>query len=44
MLVNAIGDADLCSVALNAAMEIVARTAVPVINAPSAVLVTGRCR
>jgi glutathione synthase/RimK-type ligase-like ATP-grasp enzyme len=42
MLVNAIGDADLCGVALNAAMEIVARTTVPVINAPSAVLVTGR--
>jgi glutathione synthase/RimK-type ligase-like ATP-grasp enzyme len=42
MIVNAIGDADLCGAALNAAMQIVARTAAPVINAPSAVLVTGR--
>ncbi len=42
MLVNAIGDADLCGAALHAAMEIVARTAAPVINAPSAVLLTGR--
>jgi glutathione synthase/RimK-type ligase-like ATP-grasp enzyme len=42
LLVNAIGDADLCGVALKAAVEIVARTKAPVINAPSAVLVTGR--
>jgi glutathione synthase/RimK-type ligase-like ATP-grasp enzyme len=42
MIVNAIGDADLCGAALKAAMEIVARTEASVINAPSAVLVTGR--
>jgi glutathione synthase/RimK-type ligase-like ATP-grasp enzyme len=42
MIVNAIGDADLCGAALRAAMAIVARTEAPVINAPSAVLVTGR--
>jgi len=42
MIVNAIGDADLCDAALKSAMEIVARTNAPVINAPSAVLVTGR--
>jgi glutathione synthase/RimK-type ligase-like ATP-grasp enzyme len=42
MIVNAIGDADLCGAALKSAMAIVARTEAPVINAPSAVLVTGR--
>jgi glutathione synthase/RimK-type ligase-like ATP-grasp enzyme len=42
LLVNAIGDADLCGVALKSALQIVARTQAPVINAPSAVLVTGR--
>ncbi|HEY0342236.1 MAG TPA: hypothetical protein VGC34_15640, partial [Steroidobacteraceae bacterium] len=42
MIVNAIGDADLCGAALKSAVAIVARTAAPVINAPSAVLVTGR--
>lgn len=42
MIVNAIGDADLCGAALKSAMAIVARTKAPVVNAPSAVLVTGR--
>ena len=42
MIVNAIGDADLCGAALKAAMAIVARTDAPVINAPAAVQLTGR--
>jgi hypothetical protein len=42
MVVNAIGDADLCGAALKSAMAIVARTKAPVVNAPSAVLSTGR--
>jgi TPR repeat/Tetratricopeptide repeat len=42
MVVNAIGDADLCGAALKSAMAIVARTKAPVVNAPAAVLVTGR--
>jgi Tetratricopeptide repeat/TPR repeat len=42
LIVNAIGDADLCSAALESARAIISRTAAPVINAPSAVLVTGR--
>jgi glutathione synthase/RimK-type ligase-like ATP-grasp enzyme len=42
MVVNAIADADLCRGSLQSAMAIVARTEAPVINAPSAVLVTGR--
>lgn len=42
MVVNAIGDADLCGTSLKAAMAIIARTQAPVINAPSAVLMTGR--
>jgi glutathione synthase/RimK-type ligase-like ATP-grasp enzyme len=42
MVVNAIGDADLGGAALKSAIAIVARTEAPVINAPAAVLVTGR--
>jgi glutamate/tyrosine decarboxylase-like PLP-dependent enzyme/glutathione synthase/RimK-type ligase-like ATP-grasp enzyme len=39
---NAIGDADLAAPALAAAQSLVAGTAAPVINAPAAVLATGR--
>jgi aromatic-L-amino-acid decarboxylase len=39
---NAIGDADLSAPALAAAQSLVALTAAPVINLPSAVLATGR--
>jgi tetratricopeptide (TPR) repeat protein len=39
---NAIGDADLAAPALAAAQSLVALTAAPVINLPSAVLATGR--
>jgi tetratricopeptide (TPR) repeat protein len=39
---NAIGDADLCKQALNRAVKLVDRTFAPVINAPAAVLNTGR--
>ena len=39
---NAIGDADLAGPALAAAQSLVALTAAPVINLPSAVLATGR--
>jgi len=39
---NAIGDADLAPTALEAARSIVARTSAPVVNAPPAVLETGR--
>jgi tetratricopeptide (TPR) repeat protein len=39
---NAIGDADLAAAALVAAQSVVALTAAPVINLPSAVLATGR--
>ncbi len=39
---NAIGDADLAAPALAAAQSLLARTAAPVINPPSAVLATGR--
>jgi aromatic-L-amino-acid decarboxylase len=39
---NAIGDADLAAPALAAAQAVVALTAAPVINLPSAVLATGR--
>lgn len=42
LIVNAIGDADLCCKALDSAVAIVARSSVPVINAPAAVLKTGR--
>ena len=43
LVFNAIGDADLCGPALNAAMALVSRTKAPVINAPAAVARTGRC-
>ena len=39
---NAIGDADLAAAALAAAQSVLALTAAPVINPPSAVLATGR--
>lgn len=42
VMFNSIGDADLCSNALKAACAIVARTRAPVVNAPQAVLRTGR--
>ncbi|HVX76068.1 MAG TPA: tetratricopeptide repeat protein [Bradyrhizobium sp.] len=42
LIFNAIGDADLCRPALEAASRLVARTAVPVINDPRAVMRTGR--
>ena len=42
LVFNAIGDADLAGHALAAAKSMMALTAAPVINAPSAVLATGR--
>ncbi len=42
LIVNAIGDADLCAEALAAAEAIVARSAAPVINPPALVRRTGR--
>jgi hypothetical protein len=42
VVVNAIGDADLCGVALSNAMKLLARTGAPVINHPAQVLPTGR--
>ncbi len=42
LVLNAIGDADLCGAALAATLALVRRTAAPVINAPSRVLATGR--
>lgn len=39
---NAIGDADLCGQALDRAVTLMERTFAPVINAPAAVLQTGR--
>jgi hypothetical protein len=42
VVVNAIGDADLCGVALSNALELLARTGAPVINHPAQVLSTGR--
>jgi tetratricopeptide (TPR) repeat protein len=39
---NAIGDADLCQQALDRAVTLIDRTFAPVINAPAAVLATGR--
>ena len=43
LVVNAIGDADLTGPALAGAQSLVAHTIAPVINAPAAVLATGRC-
>jgi glutathione synthase/RimK-type ligase-like ATP-grasp enzyme len=42
LVFNAVGDADLCRPALEAAAALVARSAAPVINHPAAVLRTGR--
>ena len=42
LLVNAIGDADLCGTALESATRLVARTRAPVVNSPTAVKQTGR--
>jgi hypothetical protein len=42
LLVNAIGDADLCPRALERAVELRARSAAPVINRPDRVQITGR--
>ena len=42
LILNAIGDADLCAVALAHAADIVARSTAPVINAPACVRLTGR--
>ena len=42
LVVNAIGEADLCRQALERAVKLMDRTPAPVINAPAAVLETGR--
>jgi tetratricopeptide (TPR) repeat protein/glutathione synthase/RimK-type ligase-like ATP-grasp enzyme len=42
LIFNAIGDADLCAPALRAAARLTARTNIPVINDPRAVMKTGR--
>jgi tetratricopeptide (TPR) repeat protein/glutathione synthase/RimK-type ligase-like ATP-grasp enzyme len=42
LIFNAIGDADLCEPALEAAARLVTRTSAPVINDPCAVMKTGR--
>ena len=42
LIFNAIGDADLCEPALDAAAALIARTQAPVINDPGAVMKTGR--
>jgi glutathione synthase/RimK-type ligase-like ATP-grasp enzyme len=42
LVFNAIGDADLCTPALNAAVRLTKRTRAPVINHPSMVFKTGR--
>jgi tetratricopeptide (TPR) repeat protein/glutathione synthase/RimK-type ligase-like ATP-grasp enzyme len=42
LIFNAIGDADLCTPALEAAARLTARAKVPVINDPRAVMKTGR--
>ncbi len=42
LIFNAVGDADLCKLALEAAIELAKRTNAPIINHPSAVLKTGR--
>ena len=42
LIFNAIGDADLCEPALQAAARLIARTSAPVINDPAAVMKTGR--
>ncbi len=42
LILNAIGEADLCRAALDGAARVVARSKAPVINKPAAVRVTGR--
>lgn len=42
LIFNAIGDADVCGPALEAAAALVAQTTAPVINSPRAVMTTGR--
>jgi hypothetical protein len=42
LIFNAIGDADLCEPALEAAVRLIARTTAPIINDPVAVMKTGR--
>ena len=42
LIFNAIGDADLCAPALQAAGRLIARTRAPVVNDPDAVMKTGR--
>jgi hypothetical protein len=42
LIVNAVGDADLCDAALACAEDIVARSAAPLINPPARVRLTGR--
>src|SRR5580692_1077299 len=42
LIFNAIGDADLCAPALDAAARLTARSSTPVINDPRAVMKTGR--
>jgi Tfp pilus assembly protein PilF len=42
LIFNAIGDADLCEPALEAATRLIERTSAPVINDPGAVMKTGR--
>ncbi len=42
LIFNAASDADLCTTAVEAATEIVARSSMPVINAPAAVAQSGR--
>ena len=42
LIMNAVGDADLCDIALARAEEIVACSTAPVINAPARVRLTGR--
>ena len=44
LVVNAIGDADCAGAALQGAQALLAHTTAPVINAPAAVLATGRCQ
>lgn len=42
LIFNAIGDADLCGPALEAAVDLIARSSAPLINDPRAVMKTGR--
>lgn len=44
LVLNAIGDADLCATALRAAVDLLDRTTAPVINHPATVLQTGRAQ